>query len=119
MNFAKLLRTPFLQKTSGRLLLHRPNYPLHHVQHEKKSLYSPFSVNSRSSAPAFHPLLTAAFLLYLFIYLSHSTGGTAQKMKFSIKDLVTFTEEILNGELHFLSSDTGFLFHITGPPNQF
>ena len=27
---------------------------------------------------------------------------TAQKMKFSIKDLVTFTEEILNGKLHFL-----------------
>ena len=33
---------------------------------------------------------------------------TAQKMKFSIKfsaDLVTFTEEILNGKLHFLCSD--------------
>ena len=29
----------------------------------------------------------------------------AQKMKFSIKDLVTFTEEILNGKLHFLFSD--------------
>ena len=27
---------------------------------------------------------------------------SAQKMKFSIKDLVTFTEEILNGKLHFL-----------------
>ena len=27
---------------------------------------------------------------------------TAQKMKFSIKDLVTFNEEILNGKLHFL-----------------
>ena len=30
---------------------------------------------------------------------------TAQKMKFSIKfsaDLITFTEEILNGKLHFL-----------------
>ena len=25
-------------------------------------------------------------------------------MKFSIKDLVTFTEEILNGKLHFLCS---------------
>ena len=41
---------------------------------------------------------------------------TAQKMKFSIKDffrkcdqtadLVTFTEEILNGKLHFLCSAT-------------
>ena len=30
---------------------------------------------------------------------------TAQKIKFSIKDLVTFTEEILNGKLHFLCSD--------------
>ena len=28
----------------------------------------------------------------------------AQKMKFSIKDLVTFTEEILNGKLYFLCS---------------
>ena len=27
---------------------------------------------------------------------------TAQKMKFSIADLVTFTEEILNGKFHFL-----------------
>ena len=37
---------------------------------------------------------------------------TAQKMKFSVKDffskcdLVTFTEEILNGKLHFLCSFT-------------
>ena len=33
--------------------------------------------------------------------------GTAQKMKFSIQDtedLVTFTEEIYNGKLHFLCS---------------
>ena len=29
---------------------------------------------------------------------------TAQKMKFSIADLVTFTEEILNGKLHFFCS---------------
>ena len=29
---------------------------------------------------------------------------TAQKMKFSIKDLVTLTEEILNGKLHFFCS---------------
>ena len=32
---------------------------------------------------------------------------TAQKMKFSIKetaDLVTFTEEIINGKTHFLCS---------------
>ena len=27
--------------------------------------------------------------------------NTLQKIKFSIKDLVTFTEEILNGKLHF------------------
>ena len=35
------------------------------------------------------------------------TTFTAQKMKFSIEetaDLVTFTEEILNGKLHFLCS---------------
>ena len=28
---------------------------------------------------------------------------TAQKMKFPIKDLVTFIEEILNGKLHFFA----------------
>ena len=28
----------------------------------------------------------------------------AQKMKFSIKGLVTFTKEIVNGKLHFLHS---------------
>ena len=28
----------------------------------------------------------------------------AQKMKHSIEDFVTFTEEILNGKLHFLCS---------------
>ena len=33
-----------------------------------------------------------------------SLGCTAQKMKFLIKDLVTFMEEILNGKLHFLRS---------------
>ena len=30
---------------------------------------------------------------------------TAQKMKFSIKDLVIFTEEILNGKLYFLCNE--------------
>ena len=30
--------------------------------------------------------------------------NTAQKMKLSIKDLLTFTEEIFNGKLHFLCS---------------
>ena len=45
--------------------------------------------------------------------ITKGTNNTAQKMKFSIKDffgkcdqfpadLVTFTEEILNGKLHFL-----------------
>ena len=29
---------------------------------------------------------------------------TEMKLKFSFKDLVTFTEEILNGKLHFLCS---------------
>ena len=31
-------------------------------------------------------------------------GCTAQKMKFFIKDLVTYMEEILNGKLYFLCS---------------
>ena len=43
-----------------------------------------------------------------------NVGYTAQKMKFSIKDffskyvhyLVTFTDEILNGKLHFSCGDT-------------
>ena len=35
-------------------------------------------------------------------------------MKFSIKDLVTFTEDILNGNLHFFCSDCRLLiFPIT------
>ena len=43
---------------------------------------------------------------------------TAQKMKFSVmdlpnpqfpEDLVTFTEEILNGKLHFLCSDISYI----------
>ena len=34
----------------------------------------------------------------------HLIYVTAQKMKFSVKDLVTFTEENLNGKLHFLRS---------------
>ena len=29
---------------------------------------------------------------------------TAEKMKFSIRDFFTFSEEILNGKLHFLCS---------------
>ena len=40
--------------------------------------------------------------------IGHIVRGTAQNVKFSIKDfpqktadLVTFTEEILNGKLHF------------------
>ena len=50
-------------------------------------------------------------MTYLDDYLVWSY--TSQKMKFSIKDffsissdLVTFTEEILNGKLHFLPSVT-------------
>ena len=34
---------------------------------------------------------------------------TARKMKFSIKDLVTFTEEILSRKLHLLCSGTSTL----------
>ena len=30
--------------------------------------------------------------------------STAQNMKFSMRDLVTFTEEVLNGKRHFLCS---------------
>ena len=39
----------------------------------------------------------------------HVTSSlTAQKMKFSIKDLVTFTEKILNVKLHFLCSEISY-----------
>ena len=38
-----------------------------------------------------------------------TTTRTAQKMKFSIKDLVTFIEEVLNGKLHFFCVVTLFL----------
>ena len=38
-----------------------------------------------------------------FSFITQITD-TAQKMKFYIEDLVTFTEEILNGKLHFLCS---------------
>ena len=31
-------------------------------------------------------------------------AATLEKMKFSIKDFFTFTEEIVNGKLHFLCS---------------
>ena len=34
-----------------------------------------------------------------------NTPITAQKIKFSVKYLVTLTEEILNGKLHFLCSE--------------
>ena len=46
---------------------------------------------------------------------------TAQKMKFSIKDffkkcdLVTFTEEILKGKIHFLCSDGPYFPVIKAP----
>ena len=30
---------------------------------------------------------------------------SAQKLKFSIEDLVTFTEEVINGKLQFLCSE--------------
>ena len=50
---------------------------------------------------------------------------TAQNMKFSIKDffskcdLVTFTEEILNGELHFLCNDYLILSETKSAFSQF
>ena len=51
----------------------------------------------------------------MFFFNQMTKTSPAQKMKFPIKDffeflqfpanLVTFTEEILNGKLHFLCSD--------------
>ena len=52
--------------------------------------------------------------------MSYLRPYTAQKMKFSIKDffskcdqadLVTFTEEILDGKLHFLCAAAKYLFN--------
>ena len=42
------------------------------------------------------------FIKRIILLLKH----TAQKMQVLPADLVTFTEEILNGKLHFLCSDT-------------
>ena len=47
---------------------------------------------------------------YFFNKTSFATTITAQKMKFSINDSITFTEDILNRKLHFLCSEC-FLFH--------
>ena len=49
----------------------------------------------------------------MFQYLTflNNVAPTAQKMKFSFKDLVTFTEEILIGKLHFLSSARSSKLH--------
>ena len=42
---------------------------------------------------------------------------TAQKMKFLVSKMVTFTQEILNGKLHFLCSGiTESISQITGDP---
>ena len=42
-------------------------------------------------------------LNYDFVYIITSVYIiTAQEMKFSVKDLVTFTDEIRNGKLYFL-----------------
>ena len=40
----------------------------------------------------------------VWIRIAPSNVDTAQKMKFSIEDLVTFIEEILNGKLQSLGS---------------
>ena len=39
---------------------------------------------------------------------SELVTNTAQKMKFFIKDLVTFTGEILNGKLHFWCNENSY-----------
>ena len=47
-------------------------------------------------------------LQHLHDYITSFQEHTALEMKFSMKctaDLVTFTEEILNGKLHFMCSD--------------
>ena len=69
VNFAKFLRTPFLQNTSGVCFRIKRRY----------------------------------ITKYLWYY-SILIYNTAQKMKFSITDLATFTEEICNEKLHFLCS---------------
>ena len=50
-------------------------------------------------------LIIISFRIISKITVNHENKtltSTAQKKKFSIKDLVTFTEEILNGKLRFL-----------------
>ena len=56
-------------------------------------------------------LFNYLFVNYLFVNYFHRRCFTAQKMKISMKevfrqfpaDLVTFTEKILNGKLHFFA----------------
>ena len=78
---------------------------------------------------ALHLLHFIHYLLHFyitFLYSSLTSFHTAQKMKFSIEDLcskcdqihrelgfVIFTEEILNGKLHFLFSVTKFALKST------
>ena len=52
-------------------------------------------------------------IVRMFQYLTflNNVAPTAQKMKISIKDLVTFTEEILTGKLHFLCSARSSKLH--------
>ena len=75
MNFARFLRTYFLIKHPRQLLLNNINITKFGCV-DGKNNYKIVSDKAK----------------------------TAQKMKFSIKDLVRFTEEILNGKLHFLCS---------------
>ena len=65
-----------------------------------QNLYKNESDVSNLTKSSFYSLLTITMESFLII----NEDFTAQKMKFSIKDLVTFTEEILNGKLHFLCS---------------
>ena len=75
VNFARFLRTPFLIKHPRQLLLNNINITKFGCV-DGKNNYKIVSDKAK----------------------------TAQKIKFSVKDLVRFTEEILIGKLHFLCS---------------
>ena len=76
-------------------IAHRNNFCRLYQRNKSASI-----VKFRQASNLWKRVLEAAKLAYATV---------AQKMKFSIKetaDLVTFTEEILNGKLHFLCSVT-------------
>ena len=72
----------------------------HHCHQKNKLSFWAYSTYSPGSKIAYY-FVFIILLRFTCYYLMKTF--TAQKIKFSIKDSVTFTEEILNGKLHFFA----------------